>query len=114
MIEVLTEDLAYGFVEMRLHRIEARPYTCNPESRNLLLKLGSNTKECARASLLQGHFLDQLYFGSLSQKGKDERLNLSAGQKSVRPHSYIFMYQYYWIVRLFKMQIVKCRGEKSK
>ena len=83
MTEALIEVLAYGFLEMGLHRIEARPYACNTESRNLLLKLGFKQEGMLReCHFFRGSFLDQLCYGLLSQEWKTERLNLSVeGQK---------------------------------
>ncbi len=72
MAEALKAVLAYGFLEMGLHRIEASPFAGNIRSQNLLSKLGFRLEGTLRERhLFQGLFLDQMYFGLLKEEWSD-------------------------------------------
>jgi ribosomal-protein-alanine N-acetyltransferase len=72
MGEALSEVLAYGFLEMGLHRIEASPFADNIQSQKLLLKLGFRLEGTLRErNFFHGRFLDQQYYGLLSEEWKD-------------------------------------------
>jgi [ribosomal protein S5]-alanine N-acetyltransferase len=71
MSEALTEVIAYGFLEMDLHRIEACPYSSNAQSSNLLHKLGFTEEGRLRdRHFFRGRFEDQLYYGILREEWK--------------------------------------------
>lgn len=72
MAEALKAVLAYGFLEMGLHRIEASPLAGNIRSQNLLSKLGFRLEGTLRERhFFQGRFLDQMYFGLLKEEWSD-------------------------------------------
>jgi ribosomal-protein-alanine N-acetyltransferase len=77
MTEALSAVLAYGFGEMKLHRIEANPLASNTASQRLLLRLGFNLEGTLRERIpFRGGFEDQLYYGLL----RDEWMRLSEGR----------------------------------
>jgi ribosomal-protein-alanine N-acetyltransferase len=71
MTEVLPPVLTYGFNQLRLHRIEACPFSNNEPSKNMLLKLGfryeGNLRQRHR---FRGRYLDQLYYAVLRDEWK--------------------------------------------
>jgi ribosomal-protein-alanine N-acetyltransferase len=77
MSEALSEVLAYGFLEMGLHRIEASPFADNVRSQKLLLKLGFKLEGTLRERhFFHGRFLDQQYYGLLAEEWKDRKTGL--------------------------------------
>lgn len=69
MPEAVTAMLAYGFQEMGLHRVEANPLAGNDSSHRLLQKLGFRHEGTLRQRhFFRGQFIDQLYYGLLSEE----------------------------------------------
>lgn len=69
MSEALSAVFTWGFTELGLHRIEARPMAANERSRSLLLKLGFRYEGTQRERMrFRGRSEDQLYFGLLSEE----------------------------------------------
>jgi len=77
MGEAVSEVLAYGFLELGLHRIEASPFADNVRSQGLLLKLGFRLEGTLRERhFFHGRFLDQQYYGLLGEEWKDQKTGL--------------------------------------
>jgi [ribosomal protein S5]-alanine N-acetyltransferase len=69
MSEAVQTMIDYGFGEMGLNRLEACPYSGNPASTALLLKLGFTHEGTLRQRhFFHGQFEDQLYFGLLREE----------------------------------------------
>jgi ribosomal-protein-alanine N-acetyltransferase len=76
MTEALQVILAFGFMELELHRIEANPLETNTPSQKVLINLGFKHEATLRQRYhYEGHFLDELYYGLLRSEWMD-RSNL--------------------------------------
>ena len=71
MSEAISAVLAFGFIDLGLHRIEANPLAENTPSINLLRKLGFKQEGVLRQRhYFRGRFEDQVYFGLLRDEGR--------------------------------------------